>query len=105
MNRFGSAFELTVHREDGHLEQLLHGGFDVRCPSFREVRSEIRRGEYVQTSCWYDNPDPQPLTWGISFYDETCYVLALIAPEGALDGGGFSTIAHNACVGGQDLGF
>jgi hypothetical protein len=95
MHKLGRHMRADIHRADGTTEALFNVAFDFNSQWGYDTPAVLHTGDYVTTTCTYDNDTPNVVTFGESTTSEMCYNFTYSYPARALVTFGLMSTACN----------
>jgi hypothetical protein len=81
MHEIGSAFETIIERADGTEEMLIDlTGWSFEAQLIYDTPVHLQPGDKLKTTCKYDNPYDETVTFGEGTRDEMCFNFLYISP-------------------------
>jgi hypothetical protein len=102
MHKAGTRMSTIIHRKAGGQELLIDKPFNFESQVGYDVDFTLQPGDWLQTTCYYNNTTAGPLGFGPSTTQEMCYDFLYAYPAHALDhpplGGIITAAAANLCT-------
>jgi cytochrome c551/c552 len=95
MHKLGRRMRADIHRANGSVESLFNVAFDFNSQWGYDTPTILHTGDYVTTTCVYDNDTPNLVTFGESTTSEMCYNFTYSYPARALVTTGLMSTACN----------
>ena len=95
MHRLGRHMKADIHRADGTVDPLFNVDFDFNSQWGYDTPAVLNAGDWVQTTCTFDNDTPNVVTFGEQTSNEMCYNFTYAYPARALVTFGLMTTACN----------
>jgi cytochrome c551/c552 len=84
MHRLGRHMRADIHRANGTVDPLFNVDFSFDSQWGYDTPAILNTGDYVTTTCTYDNDTPNTVTFGESTASEMCYNFTYSYPARAL---------------------
>jgi hypothetical protein len=94
MHLLGRRMKADIHRAAGGIEPLFDVPFDFNNQWQYDTPAVLGPGDWIETTCEFDNTSPFPVTFGEGTGNEMCYNFTIAYPAGALVSVG---LHNNAC--------
>lgn len=98
MHLHGVRASMRVDRADGTSQMLFDGPFDFGSQTAYRGLGELKLGDTLVSTCYYDNPDNTVLRMGTRTTDEMCHFFVAAYPPHQLVSDVFS-LENDACLG------
>lgn len=95
MHKLGRHMKADIHRADGTVDPLFNVDFDFNSQWGYDTPAVLKAGDYVTTTCTFDNDTPNVVTFGESTSSEMCYNFTYSYPARALVTFGLMSTACN----------
>jgi len=95
MHKLGRHMKADIHRADGTINPLFNVDFDFNSQWGYDTPAVLNAGDWVETTCTYDNNTPNTVTFGESTTSEMCYNFTYSYPARALVTFGLMSTACN----------
>jgi hypothetical protein len=95
MHKLGRNMHAEIHRANGTVDPLFNEAFDFNSQWGYNTPAVLKTGDYVTTTCVYDNDTPNTVTFGESTESEMCYNFTYSYPARSLVTFGLMTTACN----------
>jgi hypothetical protein len=95
MHKLGRHMKADIHRADGTVDPLFNVDFDFNSQWGYDTPAVLKTGDYITTTCTYDNDTPNVVTFGESTTSEMCYNFTYSYPARALVTFGLMSTACN----------
>jgi hypothetical protein len=91
MHKLGRHMKADIHRADGTVDPLFNVDFDFNSQWGYDTPATLNAGDYITTTCTYDNDTPNTVTFGEQTTQEMCYNFTYSYPAHALISAGIHT--------------
>jgi hypothetical protein len=95
MHKLGRHMRAEIHRANGAVDPLFNVDFSFDSQWGYNTPAILNAGDWVSTTCVYDNDTPNTVTFGESTESEMCYNFTYSYPARALVTFGLMTTACN----------
>ncbi len=95
MHKLGRHMTTLIHRANGEVEPLVDVNFDFNYQWGYDTPTILNQGDWIQTTCFFDNDTGGFVTFGESTGNEMCYDFTIAYPAHALVTGGLMSTACN----------
>jgi hypothetical protein len=95
MHKLGRHMKADIHRADGAVDPLFNVDFSFDSQWGYDTPAILKAGDYITTTCVYDNDTPNTVTFGESTESEMCYNFTYAYPARALVTFGLMSTACN----------
>jgi len=97
MHKLGRRMEAQIHRADGTIEPFFDKPFDFNTQIQYDIPEVLNPGDWIETTCHYDNEGAATIGFGEFTSQEMCYNFTLAYPANALIAG--IGVHSNVCLG------
>jgi hypothetical protein len=97
MHKLGRRMEAQIHRANGQVETLFDKQFDFNSQVQYDTPTVLNPGDWIQTTCHYENNGASQVGFGEFTTQEMCYNFTLAYPPNALIAG--IGVHSNVCLG------
>ena len=84
MHKLGRHMKADIHRADGKIDPLFNVDFDFNSQWGYDTPAILNPGDWIETTCTYDNQTPNLVTFGESTSTEMCYNFTYAYPANSL---------------------
>jgi hypothetical protein len=95
MHKLGRHMRADIHRADGSVNPLFNVDFDFNSQWGYDTPAILNTGDYITTTCTYDNDTPNTVTFGEQTTQEMCYNFTYSYPARSLVTFGLMSTACN----------
>lgn len=96
MHKLGVHMTTSINRAAGGTDPLVDVDFDFNSQWQYDTPATLNTGDYLTTTCFYNNTTPGTITFGESTTSEMCYDFITAYPARALLGGGLHSTSCNS---------
>lgn len=101
MHLTGKHAKVELYRAGNPTPEVLHDGafdFDNQTTYYLDEPVVVNAGDYLKTTCTYQNPTSAPIAFGEGSDEEMCYIYTTAYPAGSLHPTGKNGCAGPLCV-------